>query len=58
MDIKVIDIEVERAGTIFPGNFEDISNFLDTQGYEFHSQITQFDAVFVKKGFLNEIYEL
>jgi len=58
VDIKVLDIEIDRAGTIFPGTYEDISKYLDTQGYEFHSQITKYDAVFVKKGFLDEINEL
>ena len=58
VDIKVIDIEIDRAGTIFPGTYEDISKYLDTQGYDFHSQITKYDAVFVKKGFLDEINEL
>ena len=58
VDIKVLDIEIDRAGTIFPGTYEDISKYLDTQGFEFHSQITKYDAVFVKKGFLDEINEL
>ena len=58
VDIKVIDVEIDRAGTIFPGTYEDISKYLDMQGYDFHSQITKYDAVFVKKGFLDEINEL
>ena len=58
VDIKVLDIEIDRAGTIFPGTYEDISKYLDTHGYDFHSQITKYDAVFVKKGFLDEMNEL
>ena len=38
VDIKVLDIEIDRAGTIFPGTYEHISKYLDTQGYDFHSQ--------------------
>ena len=29
VDIKVLDIEIDRAGTIFPGTYEDISKYLD-----------------------------
>ena len=58
VDIKVIDLEITYIGKIFPGTWEDILNYLDTQGYEFHFKIGGLDAVFVKKGFLNEINEL
>ena len=58
VDIKVIDLEINHAGEIFPGTWEDILNYLDAQGYEFHFKIGGLDAVFVQKGFLNEINEL
>ena len=62
VDIKVIDIEIYHKGGIFPGTWEDILNYLDTQGYEFHFKIPFqgipfLDAVFVKKGFLDELNE-
>ena len=60
VDIKVIDLEINHAGEIFPGTWEDILNYLDAQGYEFHFKIpwqgiSFLDAVFVKKGFLDEL---
>ena len=58
MDIKVIDVEINHVGAIFPGTLEDIMNYLDVQGYEFHFEIGGSDAVFIKKGLLNEINEL
>ena len=58
VDIKVIDLEINHVGKNFPGTLEDILNYLDAQGYEFHFKISSLDAVFVKKGFLDEINEL
>ena len=60
IDIKVIDVEVNHIGEVFPGSWEDILNYLETQGYEFHMKIAYqgisfLDAVFVKKGFLEEL---
>ena len=60
VDIKVIDVEVNHIGEVFPGSWEDILNYLETQGYEFHIKIAHqgisfLDAVFVKKGFLEEL---
>ena len=60
VDIKVIDLEVNHIGEIFPGTWEDILNYLDSQGYEYHFKISFrdipfLDAVFVKKGFLDEL---
>ena len=60
IDIKVIDVEVNHLGEVFPGSWEDILNYLKTQGYEFHMNIafkgiSFLDAVFVKKGFLEEL---
>ena len=60
VDIKVIDLEINHAGEIFPGTWEDILNYLDAQGYEFHFKIpwrdiSFLDAIFVKKGFLDEL---
>jgi len=55
VDIKVIDLEINHLGEIFPGTFQNILNYLETQGYEFHFKIPYqesffLDAVFVKKG--------
>ena len=58
VDIKVIDVEVNHAGTIFPGSFEEINDYLISQGYDLHSIIANQDAIYVKKGFVNEINEL
>ena len=57
VDIKVIDFEMKHLGEIFPGTFEQISSYLNTQGYQFHSKIQDLDAIFVKKGFLDELNE-
>ena len=60
VDIKVIDLEANHLGEIFPGTWQDILNYLETQGYDFHFKISFkgisfLDAVFVKKGFLEEL---
>ena len=60
VDIKVIDLEANHLGEIFPGTWEDVLNYLETQGYDFHFKISFrdisfLDAVFVKKGFLEEL---
>ena len=57
VDIKVINFEMKHVGRIFPGTFEQISSYLITQGYQFHSKIQDLDAIFVKKGFLDELNE-
>ena len=49
MDIKVIDVEVNHAGEIFPGSFQDISQYLNSKGYALHSIISNQDAIFVKE---------
>jgi len=51
-------LEINHVTEIFPGTLEDILNYLDAHGYEFHFKIDGLDAVFVKKGFLDEINEL
>ena len=58
VDIKVINIEVQRIGAIFPDTYEQIEKYLERMGYELHSKISNFDAIFVKKGFSDEINEL
>ena len=58
VDIKIIDLEVNHLGEIFPGTWDDILNYLDAQGYNFWYPISGLDAVFVKKGFLDELNEL
>ena len=64
VDIKIIGLEITAIGKIFPGTWEDILNYLDAQGYEFHFEIKfghpkrGLDAVFVKKGFMDELHEL
>ena len=58
VDIKVLDIEIKNAGTIFPGTYRDITKFMYSKGYEFFTQVDNVDAIFVKKGYLNELNEL
>jgi hypothetical protein len=58
VDIKVIDLEIKQIGRIFDGKPRDIAKHLVDNGYEFHSKIADLDAVFVKKGYLDEINEL
>ena len=63
VDIKVVDVEVYRAGEIFPGSFQNLDRYLRSQGYDLYSTIEKFvgqptDAIYVKKGFMDEINEL
>ena len=58
VDIKVIDLEVNHVGEIFPGTFDDILNYLNANGYDLHSKISNLDAIFVKRGFMDELNEL
>ena len=58
VDIKVIDLEVKNVGKIFPGTFDDISTYLNANGYDLHFKISDLDAIFVKRGFLDELNEL
>ena len=58
VDIKVIDLEVKNVGKIFPGTFDDILTYLNTNGYDLHFKISDLDATFVKRGFLDELNEL
>ena len=58
VDIKVINIEVERIGAIFPDTYEQIEKYMESMGYELHSKIDNFDVIFIKKGFSDEINEL
>ena len=52
-----LDVEISHAGKIFPGTFQDIDKFLKSQGYDLHSIIKKQDAIYVKKGFIDEINE-
>ena len=58
VDIKVLDIEIKNAGHIFPGSYKEITKFMYSKGYEFFTQVSDVDAIFVKKGYLNELNEL
>ena len=58
VDIKVIDLEIKNVGKIFPGTFDDISTYLNASGYDLHFQISDLDAIFVKREFLDELKEL
>ena len=58
VDIKVFDIEIKHAGRIFPGSYRDITKFMYSKGYEFFKQVEDVDAIYVKKGYLNELNEL
>ena len=51
----VSSYSLDVEGSEFPGTWEDILNYLDAQGYEFHFEIKGLDAVFVKKGFMDEL---
>ena len=57
VDIKVLDIEIKNAGQIFPGSYREITKFMYSQGYEFFTQVSDVDAIYVKKGYLNELNE-
>ena len=57
-DIKIIDLEITHLGDIFPGTWNDILDYLDDKGYDLWYPIAEIDAVFVKKGFLDELNEL
>ena len=57
VDIKVIDVEIKHAGKIFPGSFQEIDQYLKLQDYDLHSIIDEQDAIYVKKGFIDEINE-
>ena len=59
VDIKVLDIEIKHAGTIFPGSHEDITNLMLVKGYELYGYIGDgIDAIYVKNGYLDELNEL
>ena len=59
VDIKVLDVEVNHAGSIFPiFLFKDIHDYLNSQGYDLHSILSRQDAIYVKRGFIDEINEL
>ena len=58
VDIKVLDVEVNHAGSIFPGSFKDIDDYLKLQGYDLYSILSSQDAIYVKRGFIDEIHEL
>ena len=58
VDIKVFDIEIKNAGHIFPGSYRDITKFMYSKGYDFFTQVEDVDAIYVKKGYLNELNEL
>ena len=45
VDIKVINIEVERIGAIFPDTYEQIEKYMESMGYELHSKIDNFEAL-------------
>ena len=44
VDIKVLDVEVNHAGSIFPGSFKDIDDYLKLQGYDLHSILSRQDS--------------
>ena len=51
-------METHNAGDIFPGDSHDIDKYLKSQDYDLHSIIEQQDAIYVKKGFMDEMNEL
>ena len=52
MDIKVLEIEMNHVGEIFPGSKKDIENFIKSKGFKFYKEIS-IDHVYVKEGYLN-----
>ena len=58
VDIKVLDVEINHAGSIFPGSAKDIDTYLKSQGYNLYAILSRQDAIYVKRGFLDEINEL
>ena len=57
VDIKVLDIEIKHAGRIFSGSHEEITNWMDSQGYDLYAYIAKTDAIYVKRGYLDELNE-
>ena len=58
VDIKVINVEYCNIGNTFPGTAKDLDQLLRTNGYDFVGKVDQYDALYVKKGYLDEINEL
>ncbi len=58
VDIKVLTIEVNHAGSIFPGSKKEIYQFMTSKGYDLHTEIAGQDALFVKKGYKKELKKL
>ena len=50
VDIKIIQIEMDHVGEIFPGTKDDVEAFMDSVGYRFVKEIGV-DHVYTKEGF-------
>ena len=52
VDIKVLEIEMNHVGEIFPGSERDIKDFLQSKGFKFYKDIN-IDHVYVKEGYID-----
>ena len=57
VDIKIMGIESPHLGKLYPGSFTELTKYLSDQGYDYLKNIGP-DAIFIKKGYLNELNEL
>ena len=60
VDIKVFVIEYKHIGDVFPGSYNELKLFMESNDYDFMFEIDDplgypNDVVFVKRGFLNDI---
>ena len=57
VDIKIMGIESPHLGKLYPGTFQELTKYLSDQGYDYLKNIAA-DAIFIKRGFMNELNEL
>ena len=57
VDIKVLGIESPHLGKLYPGTFQELNQYLFEQGYDYFKNIGP-DAIFIKRGYLDELNEL
>jgi hypothetical protein len=51
VDIKILDIETNHIGQIFPGAGKDLVKLLQRAGYKHFRNVGGIDDIFVKKDF-------
>lgn len=57
VDIKVMSIEINHLGRVFPGSFEELHSYLTNQGYKLFTIVKEQDAIYVKNGFVSEFHD-